>query len=211
MRRFTVSFAVILCLKTAALSGQLLAQKPAQIPKMGTTAAQEEAEDSPDTIAHNQIFYNSPRTPEPRVSEPAGTVSAATISVDQLQHPLSRKGAGLLRQAQNFSAMGDHARAIEELQLALKERSAIPYAHSLLGTEYLRTNQVPAAIEALEQAVKMLPRTAVNYANLGYALFLMGSVERAEVELRRALDLDRNNEKTRRVLSIVTHANLDAK
>jgi len=178
------------------------------------------AEDSPEASAMNETFYNSPRTPEPPASQPdgtvsdgtvsAGTVSAGTVSVEQLQHPLSRKGASLLARAKNFADMGDHGKAIAELQLALKERSAIPYAHSLLGSEYLRINRVPAAIEALEQAVKLLPRSAVNHANLGYAWFLQGDAQRAEIEVRQALDLDRaqgqNDEKTRRVLSIITHA-----
>jgi tetratricopeptide (TPR) repeat protein len=196
MRRVAVPFAVLcltLFLTTASLWGQM--------PTMAPLGALARAEDSPETVANNEIFYNSPRAPEPEASVPAGT-----ISVEQLQHPLSRKGANLIRKARNFAAMGDHEEAIAELQLALKERSAIPYAHSLLGSEYLRINQVPAAIEALEQAVKLLPRSAANHSNLGYALFLLGDLERAEWEVRRALDLDHNNEKTRLVLSIVTHA-----
>jgi len=165
------------------------------------------AEDSPASFADNHIFYGVPHMPDPPASEPAGTISpAGTVSVEQLQHPLSRKGASLIRKAQNYAAMGDHGKAIAELQLALKERSAIPYAHSLLGSEYLRINQFPAAIEALEQAVKLLPRNAANHSNLGYALFLVGYAERAEQEVRRALELDRNNQTTRHVLSIITHA-----
>src|ERR1700683_5117945 len=133
------------------------------------------AEDSPASAAENPVFFGVPHMPDPLGSEPAGTISpAGTVSVEQLQHPLSRKGVRLLRQAQNFAAMGDHGKAIAELQLALKERSAIPYAHSLLGSEYLRINQAPAAIEALEQAIKLLPRNAANHSNLGYALFLLG-------------------------------------
>jgi tetratricopeptide (TPR) repeat protein len=163
------------------------------------------AEDSAQAASDNQIFYGSPRLPEPQVSEPAGAVS-----VEQLQHPVSRKGDGLLRQALNFAAMGDHPKAIAKLQLALKEPSAVPYAHSMLGTEYLRINQVPAAIEALEKAVKLLPRDAVNHANLGFALFLSGSAERGEQEVRQALELDRalhqNDEKTRFVLGLILHA-----
>lgn len=200
MRRFAVAFAVrylTLCLTLYLAAASVMGQ----IPKIAPLAAQTRAEDSAEARENNEIFYNSPRSPEPAVSTPAGTVS-----VEQLQHPLSRKGASLLRQAQNFAAMGDHEKAIAQLQLALKERTAIPYAHSLLGSEYLRINRVPAAIESLEQAVQLLPRTAVNHANLGYALFLRGSIERAEQEVRRALDLDRNNEKTRLVLGLIVHA-----
>jgi tetratricopeptide (TPR) repeat protein len=193
MRRIVFSLTAMY-FGAAALQGQA--------PKFSSLGMLTRAEDSPDAASYNQTFYDSPRTPEPQISE-----RVRTVSVDELLHPLSRKGAGLIRRAQNFVAMGDHGKAIAELQLALKERSAIPYANSLLGTEYLRTNQVPAAIDVLEQAVKLLPRIAINHANLGYALFLRGGdAQRAEQEVRLALDLDRNNEKTRRVLSLITHA-----
>jgi tetratricopeptide (TPR) repeat protein len=202
MRRIAVLFAV-LYLTGVSLWGQI--PKPAQL---GVVSHAEDSsgvvESTPGIAESNDKVYKgppAPQDPEASVHAPAGT-----ISVEQLQHPVSRKGANLLHRAQNFSDIGDHGRAIAELQLALKERSAIPYADSLLGSEYLRINQIPAAIEALEQAVKLMPRNAVNHSNLGYALFLMGYVERAEQEVRRALDLDRNNEKTRRVLGIITHA-----
>ena len=194
MRRFAVLFAV-LHLAGASLWGQ--------IPKPASLGAQPHAEDSPHTFANNEIFYNNPHGLARKLRN---IRHGRTVSVEQLQHPLSRKGASLLRRAQNFAALGDHDKAIAELRLALKERSAIPYAHSLLGSEYLKINQVPAAIEALEQAVKLLPRNAVNHSNLGYALFLLGDIERAEREVRQALELDRNNEKTRHVLSLIVHA-----
>ncbi len=209
MRRFAARFAVLyltLCLTMVSLWGQI----PKLAPQFAPLGALARAEDSPQALANNQIFYNSPRTPEPHTSQPDGTVSAGTVSVEQLQHPLSRKGASLLARAKNFAAVGDHGKAIAELQLALKERSAIPYAHSLLGSEYLKIDQVPAAIEALEQAVKLLPRNAVNHANLAYAWFLQGDAQRAEIEVRQALELNRaqgqNDAKTRRVLSLITHA-----
>jgi tetratricopeptide (TPR) repeat protein len=191
MRRFII-FGFMLCLTTCVWG---------QAPKFARLGALTHAEDSPESIANNEIFYNSPRPPEPEILAPAGKVS-----VEQLQHPLSRKGEKLLRQAHNFEDMGNHDKAIAELRLALKEPSALPYAYSLLGSEYLRLGKIAAAIEALEQAIKLLPRSAVNHANLGYALFLRGDLERAEGEVRRALSLDRDNEKTLRVLSLIAHS-----
>ena len=138
--------------------------------------------------------------------ESGAQVPAAKVSVEQLQHPLSRKAAGLLRQAQNFAAMGRHDKAIAQLQGALKESSAIPYAHSMLGVEYLKTNQVPAAITELEQAVTLLPRNAADRSNLAYALLLTGDLDRSEREIRQALDLDRANPKTRFVLNEILSA-----
>jgi tetratricopeptide (TPR) repeat protein len=160
------------------------------------------AEDSPGTRALNLTFYNDPRGPE---LKPA-PAPAGTVSVEQLQHPLSPKAAKLLERARNFSAMGLPGKAIAQLQAALKERSAIPYAHSMLGVEYLKTNQIPEAISELDQALKLLPRNVPDRSNLGYALFLSGDLDGAERETRKALELDRNNPKTGRVLSKILEA-----
>jgi tetratricopeptide (TPR) repeat protein len=160
------------------------------------------AEDSPQSQAANLIFYNNPRGVELTPAPPP----PGTVSVEQLQHPLSRKGAKLIAQARNFSAMGRHDQAIEQLQLALKETSAVPYAYSMLGVEYLKTNRVASAITELEQALALLPRNVVDRSNLGYALFLSGDLERAETETRQALELDRNNAKTQRVLNQILTA-----
>ena len=130
---------------------------------------------------------------------------AGTVSVEQLQHPLSRKGERLIRQGAEFLAMGDHEKAIAEFQLALKERSAIPYAHSLLGSEYLKINR--SGRDRVAGAGRQTSAAdAVNHANLGYACSCWATPERAEQEVRRALDLDRNNAKTRLVLGLITHA-----
>ncbi len=160
------------------------------------------AEDSPATRADNLLFYNNPHGAEiaPRPAP------AATVSAEQLQHPLSRKGAKLLTQAKNYAAMGRHDKAIAQLQLALKEKSAIPYAHSMLGAEYLRTSQAPAAIPELEQALATLPKNVPDRSNLGYALFLTGDLDRAEQETRQALELDHRNTATLHVLDQILRA-----
>jgi tetratricopeptide (TPR) repeat protein len=131
---------------------------------------------------------------------------AATVSADQLRRPVSTKAAKTLRQAQSYGAGGDHGRAIEELNRALKEPSAIPYAHAMLGVEYLRTAQIGPAIEHLELASQMLPHDASIHSNFAYALFLTGDLDRAEREVRRALELDSGNKGAQLVLNYIVRA-----
>ena len=159
-------------------------------------------EDSPQTNETNMIFYNNPRGLPPQRVMPV----PSAVSVEELQHPLSGKALKMMRRAANFAAMGRHDKAIEQLQAALKEPSAVPYAHSLLGQEYLKTNQVPVAIPELEEAVKLLPHNVANHSNLGYALFLTGDLDAGEREVRQALALDRQNSKTQHVLDQILHA-----
>jgi len=64
-----------------------------------------------------------------------------------------------------------------------------------------------AAIElfknALQQTVSLLPRNPINRSNLGLSLAIVGQFERAEQELRQALQLDAKNDTTRRLLAVV--------
>ena len=149
-----------------------------------------------DTLSDEEFFNQSGF----EVRQPS---AAATVSAEQLRHPVSRKGAKILRQARSYSRAGDHTKAIEELRLALKEPSAAPYAHSLLGSEYLWTRQFASAVGELEEAVRLLPHEVANHSNLGYALYLVGEKIRGQQEVRLALSLDTHNPQTRYVLGIV--------
>jgi Tfp pilus assembly protein PilF len=100
----------------------------------------------------------------------------------------------MLQQALEKSRKGDHSGAIQQLQKTLaKCPGSGAYVYSLLGVEYLKMDQIPQAVETLEQAVKLLPHDASNHANLGLAGVLSGQYDRAERELRRALELDPHN------------------
>jgi len=138
-----------------------------------------------------------------RLPETPAQSRAATISADQLHHPLSGKAAKMLHNAESYSAAGNHAKAIEELKHALKEPSAAGYAHAILGTEYLKTGQLAPAQAELEQAVQVMPHDAILHSNLGYALLLGGDGERAEREVRKALEIDQNNSAARRLLGYI--------
>lgn len=149
-----------------------------------------------DTLSDEEFFNQN--TFELREQSPAATVSA-----ERLRHPVTQKAAKMLDRALAYSVAGEHAKAIEQLRRALKEPSAIPYAHSMLGAEYLWTKEVPAAIGELEEAIRLLPHEAANHSNLGYALYLEGQVDRGREEVHQALALDANNPKTRFVLGII--------
>jgi len=157
-------------------------------------------EDSPVAAERNLIFYDNPHGLQPQTGD------SGPVTVDQLQHPLSNKGLKLLRKADQLSESGHHENAIAQLQAALKEPSAVPYAHSMLGQEYLKLHQIPAAVAELKQAVALLPRNAATRSNLAYALLLSGDLERGEQEARQALNLDRANPKTSDVLNQILAA-----
>jgi Flp pilus assembly protein TadD len=129
---------------------------------------------------------------------------ARTIPAELLQYPLSDKARHMLQKALQTSNAGDHANAIKELQKTLvKWPGTGPYVYSLQGVEYLKTGRMPEAVQALERAVAFLPHDASNHANLGLALACQGQYDRAEPELRRALDLDPHNSVAGKLLSVL--------
>jgi Tfp pilus assembly protein PilF len=150
------------------------------------------------------LIRSEAELPQPRLPNGEGASPIpGTVSVERLRHPLSAKGLRMLQKAQGYTHAGDHARAIEELHRALQEPSAMPYAHSILGIEYLKTRQVAAAIAELEEAVQLLPDNAVNHSNLGYALYLSGQRERGEAEIRRAFEVDKNSPQVRFLMGVI--------
>lgn len=135
---------------------------------------------------------------------PADQPPSGTISAELLQYPLSSKARHMLQKAVQLSDAGDHAQAVKQLQKTLvKFPGTGAYVYSLIGVEYMKTRQFPEAIDALEQAVKLLPHDASNHANLGLALVSNGERARAEPELRRALELDPHYAMARQLLGVL--------
>lgn len=131
----------------------------------------------------------------------------STISTELLRYPLSGKALNMLRRALQMSDKGDHARAIEQLQKTLvKCPGTDAYVDSLIGVEYLKTEQIPEAVDALRQSVKLLPHDASNHANLGLAFFSQAQYDRAESELKRALDLDPHYQMASQLLTVLATA-----
>jgi Flp pilus assembly protein TadD len=132
------------------------------------------------------------------------TKRAGTISADLLRHPLSAQARERIDKALRTAQAGDHLSAIEQLTKALaKHPESAAWIQPWLGVEYLRVDRPEAAIQALEQAVRLLPRDPVNRSNLGLSLASTGQYDRAEQELRQALTLDAKSDTTRRLLEVV--------
>ncbi len=133
--------------------------------------------------------------------------SSAVIPVDVLRHPITARVRKILLSAMAKIDAGEHAPAIEQLQETLRKYpNSAPYVQNLLGAEYARTDQLPAAISSFEQAVSLLPNDAMTHYNFGLALVCAGDYDRAARQVRRAVELDPRNEQMRARLSeILAH------
>src|SRR6266853_3364472 len=134
----------------------------------------------------------------PDVPPPSQASAGASVSADLLRHPLSPKARQMLQKAQRAAETGDHAGAIRQFEETLaKYPDSAAWTYSWLGVEYIKTDRFDAAVTSFEQAVLLLPHDAVSRSNFGLSLATTGQYDRAERELRRALELDRTSFKTR--------------
>jgi tetratricopeptide (TPR) repeat protein len=130
--------------------------------------------------------------------------ASPTVSADMLRHPISSRTRRMLRRAVGWMRSGDHEKAIKQLQSTLaKDPSSAAYVESLLGYEFMRTDQVTDAVHCFEQAVVLLPHDPANHHNFAVSLVIVGDYERAEEEARRAHDLAPDNPDIQYLLNVL--------
>jgi tetratricopeptide (TPR) repeat protein len=126
--------------------------------------------------------------PNRRAASPS---EESKVSVDVLRHPLTGKARRVLGTALRYVLKGDHARAISALREGMaKIPSVAPYAHAMLGVEYLRAGRATEAVPELTEAATSFPHDAVVHSNFAVSLCVVGQYDRAEHEARLALYLD---------------------
>jgi Flp pilus assembly protein TadD len=111
----------------------------------------------------------------------------------------------MLKRAVDWMRSGKHQEAIRQLEDTLaKDPSSAAYVHSLLGFEYMKTDQFSAAVTSFEQAIALLPHDATNHQNFAISLAAVGDMKRAEQEVRRAQELAPESIEIRQFLDVLT-------
>ena len=100
-----------------------------------------------------------------------------------------RKAQEYYRKAVAAAVKGDHQGAIDELLRAVAEYPEFAIAHSELGVEYQKLNQLEKSDEHLRIALKLKPGAYEPLASLGIVLVRMKKHEEAESVLREALKI----------------------
>jgi len=183
--RFRGNSCMLSCMLLAAT---MAAQTPSHLPlevRLGQTGGA-------------PIIVDAPEMPASSATSPAA------ISADLLRHPLPAKARQILQKAQRAADAGEHASAVQLLERMLaKYPDSAAWMQSLLGVEYMKTDQFEAAVTSFEQAVLLLSHSAVDRSNLGVSLAAVGQYGRAERELRHAIELDSDNVKAKQLLELL--------
>jgi tetratricopeptide (TPR) repeat protein len=135
---------------------------------------------------------------------PAPPATAPKVSADELRHPLTEKARRVLAKALEYIRKGEHSRAIATLREGMaKVRAVVPYAHEMLGAEYLRTGRDAEAVPEFAEAASFFPHEAAAHSNLALSLCVTGQFDSAEQEVRLALYLDPNFNSAQEVARLI--------
>ena len=107
-------------------------------------------------------------------------INAALAEVPEAARNLYEKALDLAR-------IGDSAKAVENLKLAIGFYPKFPLALNELGVQYLKLGQANKAVDPLRTATRLNPDAFTPRLNLGIALLETQQLAEAEAELRLAL------------------------
>jgi Tfp pilus assembly protein PilF len=109
----------------------------------------------------------------------------------------------LYNRALESAAVGDHKKAVEELQAAISRHPEFPLALNELGVQLLKLGRADKAADALRAALKIAPDEFMPRLNYGIALLQQRKFTDAEKELRTALARNDSSPVARLYLGIV--------
>jgi tetratricopeptide (TPR) repeat protein len=128
-----------------------------------------------------QVFpLNVRLTPKPGIEFKTGVVNSDLAGVPE-------KALTFYKKALELAGTGDHKGAIGQLLLAVQEHPQFMTAFTELGVQYMQTNELQKADEALQSALRIEPEAFTPLANRGIVLVLLKRFGEAETSLRSAL------------------------
>ena len=106
---------------------------------------------------------------------------------------------------------GDHARALADLDRAVRLDPNAAGPHLNLGVVHYRQGDRARALADFDEAIRLSPNYAKAYANRGYTHEVLGDADRALADYREALRLDPDQADARRWLcSLLTATSPEA-
>lgn len=114
--------------------------------------------------------------------------AAAAFAAELERHPGNGTAARELGLA--LARLGEHERAVAQLELITRRVPREPENWRALGYAYLAAGRAADAERALRRAVALPPPSAAAHRDLGYLLAAGGRADEARAEYRRALAID---------------------
>jgi len=126
--------------------------------------------------------------------------ASGTVSLRELQHPVSKRALRAAVEAQQFSQAKDFTRAIAKLEEAVQIAPSYREAHINLGANYAHTGRTVDALAQFQRALDIGPPDAIIYSNLAWAHWALHHPAEAADFARRAVAMDPSNTKAQFLL-----------
>ena len=126
---------------------------------------------------------------------------SGTVSVQQLNHPLSKQVRKLLESGQKLFQDQRFDDAAARFREAAKHDPAAPQVHTDLGMVLSRRGAWDAALEEFRAALTLDTKNSLLHSNLSAALASVQRFDEAESEAAAALKLDPGNARAHYVLA----------
>ncbi len=137
------------------------------------------------------------RLPQQKLQKPV----SGTVSMQQLNHPLSRQVQKLLDSSQKLIDSQRFADAAVRLREAVHDDPRAPQPHAQLGMVLSRLGSFDDAIAEYRSAISIDPKNSVLHSNLSTVLASMNRFDEAQVEASAALKLDPSNGRAHYILA----------
>ncbi len=114
----------------------------------------------------------------------------ALAALDRVRHLVPRSANALFLLGETLRSLQRYAEAIEPIREAARQMPKNIYVRLAIGWCCKRTDRLPEAVAAMEEALENEPSEAILHYNLSCYLSLAGEKTRALFHLAQALSLD---------------------
>jgi tetratricopeptide (TPR) repeat protein len=125
------------------------------------------------------------------------------VTVQELSHPIPQKALKEAELSEKARIKNNIEEMIKHLQKAIAIDPEFVAARNNLAVIRLKANDPAAAVEELNEAVKINPHHPILFKNLALSYSELREFEAAERAARLAVDLDRTNAGIQMVLGLV--------
>lgn len=137
-----------------------------------------------------------------RASLPTSDSEGKTVSIQELQHHVSRGAQHAFFEAQRSESKGDAGEAVKQLQRALAIDPGFADAHNELGVIHASAGNLVEACKEFQKAIDIFPDHKLALANLSVTLGRLERYDEAAAVAARALRIDPSNAKVHFILAI---------
>jgi tetratricopeptide (TPR) repeat protein len=160
-------------------------------------------------LVHQQFVAVGPQAAPLTVHLPGSAKQPSapgTVSMTQLRHPPARKAWQAMCSAQRFAESGQTAKAVEELEKAIRISPEYAEAYNNLAVQHIRMERFEEAAAELARALAISGPSPMQLTNLAYAQFRLNRFPEAIASARAALRLNSGSPQAHLVLGSILAA-----